>query len=81
MNAQAAESAPTPYHPENSEFLPVDFPAFWACDWGEDRYGLWMAFRYRGIRQCLRWIVPGEFLMGSPKERGGALGQMKPSTG
>jgi formylglycine-generating enzyme required for sulfatase activity len=66
MNVQLAESAPTPYHPENSEFLPAEFPASWACDWGEDRYGLWMAFRYRGVRQCLRWIAPDEFLMGSP---------------
>ena len=65
MNAQPAESAPTTYRPANNEFLPADFPAPWACDWGEDRYGLWMAFRYRGIRQCLRWIAPGEFLMGS----------------
>jgi formylglycine-generating enzyme len=67
MNTQAAESAPIPYRPANSEFLPADFPTSWACDWGEDRYGLWMAFRYRGIRQCLRWIAPGEFLMGSPE--------------
>lgn len=66
MNVQAAESAPTPYRPENSEILPAEFPVPWACDWGEDRYGLWMAFRYRGVRQCLRWIAPGEFLMGSP---------------
>jgi formylglycine-generating enzyme required for sulfatase activity len=26
-----------------------------------------MAFRYRGVRQCLRWIAPGEFMMGSPE--------------
>jgi formylglycine-generating enzyme required for sulfatase activity len=26
-----------------------------------------MAFRYRGVRQCLRWIAPDEFLMGSPE--------------
>jgi formylglycine-generating enzyme len=25
-----------------------------------------MAFRYRGVRQCLRWIARGEFMMGSP---------------
>ena len=47
--------------------FPTEFPARWACDWGEDHYGLWMAFRYRGVRQKLRWIVPGEFMMGSPK--------------
>lgn len=73
MNAQPAEPAPTLVNPENAESLPAEFPAPWACDWGEDRYGLWMAFRYRGVRQQLRWIVPGEFLMGSPEneaERG-----------
>ncbi len=46
--------------------LPPEFPVPWASDWGEDTYGLWMAFRYRGVRQCLRWIEPGEFMMGSP---------------
>ena len=51
--------------------LPTDFPDLWACDWGEDRYGLWQSFRYKGAHQQLRWIEPGEFLMGSPKtERG-----------
>ena len=58
---------PTLVNPENAESLPTEFPASWACDWGEDRYGLWIAFRYRGVRQCLRWIAPGEFLMGSPE--------------
>ncbi|HMQ12787.1 MAG TPA: formylglycine-generating enzyme family protein [Candidatus Competibacter phosphatis] len=67
MSIHPAKSAPAPYRPENSEILPAEFPASWACDWGEDRYGLWMAFRYRGVRQCLRWIASGEFLMGSPE--------------
>lgn len=67
MNAQPVEPAPTLVNPENSESLPAEFPAPWACDWGEDRYGLWMAFRYLGVRQCLRWIISGEFLMGSPR--------------
>lgn len=47
--------------------IPADFPTSWACDWGEDRYGLWQSFRYNGVRQQLRWINPGEFLMGSPE--------------
>ena len=51
---------------ETSALWPLDFPAPWACDWGEDQYGLWMSFRYRGARQQLRWIAPGEFTMGSP---------------
>ncbi|MGE3536060.1 MAG: formylglycine-generating enzyme family protein [Candidatus Tectimicrobiota bacterium] len=46
--------------------LPTDFPAPWACDWGEDAHGLWMSFSYHGNRQALRWIAPGAFWMGSP---------------
>ncbi|MEW6220414.1 MAG: formylglycine-generating enzyme family protein [Thermodesulfobacteriota bacterium] len=47
--------------------LPDSFPAPWASDWGEDRYGrLWMAFTFQGVRQVLRWIRPGSFQMGSP---------------
>jgi formylglycine-generating enzyme len=65
----ATQANLTTMHPngEPRSALPADFPAFWACDWGEDGYGLWMAFRYRGIRQQLRWIMPGEFIMGSPE--------------
>ena len=37
----------------------------WASEWGEDRFGFWCAFRVKGVRQRLRWIPPGEFLMGS----------------
>lgn len=54
-------------------FFPDPFPAPWASDWGEDGVGLWMAFTFRGVRQAFRWILPGTFLMGSPKtepERG-----------
>ena len=52
---------------EGSERFPPEFPAAWASDWGEDAYGLWMSFCYHGVRQQLRWIPPGEFLMGSPE--------------
>jgi len=45
-------------------FLPV-FPAAWASEWGEDRYGLFMVLVYKGVRQGFRWIAPGTFLMGS----------------
>ncbi len=48
--------------------LPSEFPAPWASDWGEDiHHGLWMSFQYRGVRQQLRWIPPGTFMMGSPE--------------
>ncbi len=43
----------------------------WASEWGEDRYGFWSAFRMKGVRQRLRWIPAGEFMMGSPDEEAG----------
>ena len=47
---------------------PKEFPESWASDWGEDPFGLWMAFTYKGVRQIFRWIEPGTFAMGSPVE-------------
>lgn len=46
---------------------PPVFPATWASEWGEDQYGLWMAFSYQGNRHAFRWIPPGSFMMGSPE--------------
>jgi len=48
---------------------PEQFPAHWASDWGEDPFGLWQAFTYKGARQAFRWIppTPEPFLMGSPE--------------
>jgi sulfatase modifying factor 1 len=46
--------------PGRPELTPVfSFP--WACDWGEDDYGPWVAFRIKGLRQVLRWVPPGAF--------------------
>ncbi|MCI5157640.1 MAG: formylglycine-generating enzyme family protein [Candidatus Electrothrix sp. AUS1_2] len=50
---------------------PPLFPAPWAADWGEDRYGLWMCFSLHQVRQTLRWIRPGTFLMGAAKNEQG----------
>jgi len=47
--------------------FPEEFPENWASDWGEDEFGLWMAFSYKGVRQAFRWCEPGTFLMGSPE--------------
>ena len=47
--------------------FPEEFPESWASDWGEDEFGLWMAFTYKGVRQAFRWCEPGMFLMGSPE--------------
>jgi len=46
---------------------PPTFPFPWAVDWGQDKYGLWQSFAWQGVRQQLRWIPPGRFLMGSPR--------------
>ena len=48
--------------------FPAAFPESWASDWGEDEYGLWMGFTYKGVRQDFRWIEPGTFLMGSSED-------------
>jgi formylglycine-generating enzyme required for sulfatase activity len=46
----------------------------WASDYGKDDYGLWCEFqvpRHDGkgmVTQRMRWIKPGEFMMGSPDD-------------
>jgi formylglycine-generating enzyme required for sulfatase activity len=47
--------------------FPAELPESWASDWGEDEYGIFMGFTYKGVRQDFRWIEPGTFQMGSPK--------------
>jgi sulfatase modifying factor 1 len=46
--------------------LPQPFPPPWASDWGQDEFGLWIVFTYKGIRHCFRWIGPDRFMMDSP---------------
>jgi formylglycine-generating enzyme required for sulfatase activity len=38
----------------------------WAHGFGKDNYGLYADFKIKGVVQRLRWIMPGEFMMGSP---------------
>ncbi len=45
---------------EKTEKLPA-----WAT--GHDRYGQWAEFKLKKISQRLRWIPPGQFMMGSPE--------------
>jgi len=45
-----------------------DFPAPWAIAFGEDAFGLWQAFEIEGVRQVMRWMMPGRFSMGSPED-------------
>ncbi len=53
---------------DESKRWPESFPDRWASEWGEDEHGLWMAFHYQKLRHILRWIEPGAFMMGSPKD-------------
>lgn len=55
-------------HIRNHKIFPEEFPESWASDWGEDEYGLWMAFTYKNVRQAFRWCEPGTFMMGSPAD-------------
>ena len=55
---------------QNHLFPPI-FPLSFACEFGEDRYGLYMAFFYKGVKQVFRWIMPGRFMMGSPEDEKG----------
>ncbi len=47
----------------------------WADAMGRDRFGLWAEFVIEGrkdpVRQRMRWIPPGRFLMGSPEDEPG----------
>ncbi len=46
---------------------PPQFPAPWAVEWGADEYGLWQTFAVKGIPLKMRYIPPGQFVMGSPE--------------
>ena len=48
--------------------LPPLFPETWAESYGQDRYGLWQGVYIQDIEVRLRWIPPGEFLIGSPPD-------------
>jgi formylglycine-generating enzyme required for sulfatase activity len=37
----------------------------WVAESDKDQYGHWRSFQVNGVSQLLRWIPPGEFLMGS----------------
>ena len=56
-----------PYTRQHTVY-PDEFPESWASGWGEDEFGLWMAFTYKGVSQKFRWCEPGTFWMGSPED-------------
>jgi formylglycine-generating enzyme required for sulfatase activity len=45
--------------------------AGWTVATGDDRYGHWADLELKGVRQRLRWIRSGWFIMGSPKDEEG----------
>lgn len=40
----------------------------WSTRWDEDECGVWTEFEVNGIVQRMRWIQPGNFLIGSPED-------------
>ena len=52
----------------------------WASAIGRDQYGLWVEFKINDVIQRMRWIPPGEFLMGSPKDEPGRRDNERPTT-
>lgn len=49
---------------QRNSVSPPYFPHSWAVAWGQDQYGVWEEFAYKGVVQRMRWIMPGTFLMG-----------------
>jgi len=50
---------------------PTHFPAPWASDWGEDRFGLWQALTYRAPGVPL--VSPGKIPHGLAAGRARAV--------
>ncbi len=53
--------------PLDAERWPPVFPPVCGCAWGDDRFGLWIDVTLGNALLRLRWIEPGEFVMGSPE--------------
>jgi formylglycine-generating enzyme required for sulfatase activity len=49
---------------EGYQFDRLEKPS-WAVDFGSDRYGHYATFEVKPVRQRMRWIPPGKFVMGS----------------
>ncbi len=54
------------WHPLVDGFAPD-----WASEWGQDGFGVYVAFTVGDVTQRLRWIPPGRFMMGSPEDEPG----------
>ena len=74
----------------DDDFWKSGQPPTWACDWGHDEYGAWAEFQVLSadmvdqppdadhVKQRLRWVPAGTFLMGSPEDDDSAYGDEKP---
>ncbi len=49
---------------------PSVFPCSWASGWGCDQFSLWQTLRVGGQYLKLRYVPPGEFIMGKDSEEG-----------
>ena len=60
-------------------------PPAWASGWGEDQYGPFVEISVEPVKggapviQRLRWIPPGEFMMGSPVDEPGRVDEEGPA--
>ncbi|WP_150526764.1 formylglycine-generating enzyme family protein [Roseibium sediminis] len=50
----------------------------WAHAIGRDRFGLYADFKIETVRQRLRWIPPGQFMMGTPEDKPGRFNSEGP---
>ena len=50
---------------------PLRWPCPGAVAWGDDPFGLWVELAFAGVVQRFRWMEPGEFMMGSPRDEAG----------
>lgn len=58
---------------------PEVVPPSFASAWGDDRYGLWANLSVKQHTQRMRWIEPGEFMMGAPAIEVGGDADEKPA--
>lgn len=63
---------------DDRDLLSRGVPPVWASAWGEDEFGAFACFEVAGVEQRMRWIEPGEFMMGSPKGEVGRFDNESP---
>ena len=68
---------------DRNAFWQTGTPPSWTEDWGTDEYGAWATFAVEAedgtrVTQRLRWIPPGQFTIGSPKDEPGRFNDEGP---